>query len=458
MSEEKLIHPTAERTVAAAIVAADERAADLLKQTTPTDYSSSQLRVIVEAVKRLLNGVEPIDTAAIVTECKAIVKEEKLRVAVTADYIEELRQTPTGRAVAYAATVKRMAWLRNFKDMVAWANAELDTLPDPDEMYKAALGRLDWLKPPTSDNRFVYGWDTNEYSGVLAQREAERAKGTIKHFAWPKQWGSWGLHVKRLRPGMVGLLSGPEGSGKTGYLEMIAETWALSHHVVFVHLENAIDYTLDRRMSRHARVPIDVLEDETLTDAQQRAVTEASARIHAFAPSLHYLDASGMTMAEIIAELRGRRDEGLCDAVVLDYLNKVRPSRGQVKLYGTNTFSRQADDLELFKNFCETPDKKIVGFTAAQFNKEGKRGKDRPDGTDIRGSGELMDKVQLAVLLQRTILDNEERDPTGRVLAHKGQKSRVIKVRVEKQNRGGEVDFEQIHLGEFFTIGDRRNV
>ena len=458
MSEEKYIHPTAERTVAAAILAGDERAAEVLKITTPTDYSSPQLRVIVEAVSRLMNGVEPIDTAAIVTECKALVKEQKLRVAVTEEYVQELAKTPTGRAVPYANTVKRMAWLRNFRDTIAWANAELESLPDPDEMYKQAQARLDWLKPPAQGHRFVYGWDTNEYDGVLTRREQERAKGTVAQFVWPKQWASWATHVKRLRPGMVGLLSGPEGSGKTGYLEMIAEEWACNHHVVFVHLENAIDYTLDRRMSRHARVPIEVLEDETLTPHQRKAVADATGRIHTFAPQLHYFDAAGMTMAEIIAELRTRRAEGLCDAVVLDYLNKVRASRGQVKLYGTNGYGRQADDLEQFKNFCETPGQKIVGFTAAQYNKEGKKGSDRASGTDIRGSGELMDKVQLAVLLQRTILDNEERDPTGRVLAHKGQKSRVIKVRVDKQNRGGEVDFEQIHLGEYFTVGEKRHV
>lgn len=450
---EKYIHPTAERTVAAAILAGNESAAELIKVVASSDFSSQPLQIIVEATKRLLNGVEPVDTTAIVTEARALVKELKLRVVLTEEFIEELRKTDTRRAPAYAHTVQRYAWLRKFNDMVAWANTELANLPDPEELYKAAQAQLDWLKPPTQGSRVTYGWDTTSYTTLLDARAQERAKGTAIKLDWP--WPSWNRFVKLLRPGMVGLLSGPEGSGKTGYLEMIAEHWASKAHVVFVHLENSLEYTLDRRMSRYARLPIELLEDDNLTPEQAAIVEVAEKKIAGFAPQLHYIDASGMSMGEIIAMLRSLKSDGLCDAVVLDYLNKVRASRGQVKLFGTNAFSRQADDLEQFKSFCETPGQKIVGLTAAQYNKEGKKGKGRADGTDIRGSGELMDKVQLAILLQRTILEADRVDATRRTIAHKGQKDPVIKVRVEKQNRGAEVDFEQIHRGEFFTVGDK---
>lgn len=450
----ELIHPTAERVVAAAIAQAGNDALDLINVVAPSDFSSTQLSVIVEATANLLSGVEPVDVQAIVTECRHLVKENGYKVTIAEDYVRELLKTDTRRATrGYDQTVKRMAWLRQFKATIDWANAELMSLPDPEEMYKQAIARLDWLKPPTQDNRFVLGWDTIDYEAVLTQRKLEAEQGTAIKYDWPVLWRQWNKHVRTLRPGMVGLISGPEGSGKTGYLEMIAEHWATKCHVVFVHLENAIDYTLDRRMSRHSRVTIDQLESGDLTVEEQRRVRNARQEMHAFTPQLHYFDAAGLTMDQIVSELRTRRDEGLCQAVVLDYLNKVRPSRGQAKLY-REVHDRQADDLDKFKTFCESPGKKIVGFTAAQFNKDGKDNKKRASGTDIRGSGEFMDKVQLAVLIQRTISESEVKDSTGRLIANKGQKNPEIRVRVEKQNRGGEIDFIQIHKGEFFMVGD----
>lgn len=443
-------HPTAELAVAAAML---KEESDLFAIVQPTDFSSPQLRVLTEAVQRLLNGVEPLDAKAILSEARHVAKELKLSVMLNEELITKLQKTDTRRADAYAHTVKRFSWLRQFQETIEWANKELQNYPDPEEMYTHAQERLAWLRPPTNDKRFVFGGDTLHYVDVLTRRQEERKLGRAIRFDFP--WPAWNRHVRTLRPGMLGLLSGPEGSGKSSYLEMIAEHWATKCHVVFVHLENSIEYTLDRRMCRHARLPIELVEDNDLSTEQKEIVCLAEERMMAFAPQLHYLDASGRTMTEIVAELRARRDDGLCDAVVLDYLNKVRSSRGQMKLYGTDGYARQADDLELLKSFCEEPGQKVPGFTAAQFNKEGKQNNGRLSGTNIRGTGEYMDKVQLAVLIQRTITDKPMVDELRRPLTKPGQKDPRIKVRIDKQNRGSEVEFEQIHKGEYFLIGDQ---
>lgn len=92
-------------------------------------------------------------------------------------------------------------------------------------------------------------------------------------------------------------------------------------------------------------MPLQAIEDGALTDEQRTAADKAQATIDCQLPTLHYFDAAGMSAAEIITELRAWVDEGVCQAVYLIYLDKMRPSRAQAKLYGDQIWERQADDV-----------------------------------------------------------------------------------------------------------------
>ena len=453
----ELIHPTAERVAIAGLLKGDSVALDLALILEPTEFSSPVLQVVCEATKRVLRGIEPVDTTSVLALSREVQREWKNNAVITEEFIRGLMLEDSSRAEAYSHTVKRYAYLRAAAEFSTWMQGELTSMPDAEELYAAVSERLQHLRPKGSQSRFVYGWDTVDYEGTLRKREQERKDGTAKVFPWP--WNSWAQGISVLRGGMVGLLAGAEGSGKSSFLEMIAEHWAGFGNVVFVHLENNQEYTEDRRMVRAARLPgltIEVLEGETLSKEQRRAVAEGGDRISEYAGNLHYYDASGQTMAEIIRELEARVDEGVCDAVVLDYLNKVRPSRGQVKAYDRG-FDRMADDLEQFKTFLEQ--KRVVGMTAAQLKKAGKDKDGRLDSTDIRGSGELADKSQLIVMLQRGVLETDMYDPTGRLIAKAGEDKPVVSVRVEKQNRGRKgIEFEQKYKGYWFLVEDKDNV
>lgn len=453
----ELIHPTAERVTVAGLLRGDELSFQLAQQVEADEFSSPQLRVIVEATKRVLRGIEPVDTQSVMAASREVLQEWGLSTHITEEFIHGLMLEDTARAEPYSHTVKRMAYLRAAADFSQWMQGELTSMPDAEELYAEVSERLQLLKPKGSKQRFVYGWDTVDYESTLRKREQERKDGTLKVFPWP--WDSWADGINILRPGMVGILSGAEGSGKTSYLEMIAEHWARFGNVVFVHLENNQEYTEDRRMVRAACMPgltIEALESETLSAAQRKEIQAAGDYIAEYAGQLHYYNAAGQTMAEILRELSTRYDEGICDAVVFDYLNKVRPSRGQVKAYDRG-FDRMADDLEQFKNWLE--EKRVVGMTAAQMNKQGKRENGRLDSTAIRGSGELADKAQLVVMLQRDVLEKDMLSPTGELIARAGEDKPVVNVRVEKQNRGRKgIEFEQKYKGYWFLVEDKDGV
>jgi hypothetical protein len=157
-----------------------------------------------------------------------------------------------------------------------------------------------------------------------------------------------------------------------------------------------------------------------------------------------------MSMGEVVNELRRRHAEGVCDAVVLDYLNKVKASRGQVRQFVNSSDDRRADDMDQLKTFCEQ--KGVVAITAAQYNKEGKKGEGRKRSWDIRGSGELADKAQWVVLLDREVLEEDQYDKKGNLTAKAGEDSPLVKVRVDKQNRGKKGDFEQVYKGEYYLV------
>lgn len=54
-------------------------------------------------------------------------------------------------------------------------------------------------------------------------------------------------------------------------------------------------------------------------------------------------------MERTTAELRRLHAEGECNVVVLDYLEKATPSQRQLKMFGTNLYQREADNVEQLK-------------------------------------------------------------------------------------------------------------
>jgi hypothetical protein len=379
--------------------------------------------------------------------------KQRIQPADLADLDAGANQKAT-RAALYGNTIKRLAWLRRAGDFAYWLVQELQTRPDPADLFLEAQESWQMLSPKTADSRFVYGWDTvKQHSEELRRRVTDYQAGQRIVFDWP--WATWNQRIRPLRAGMVGILAAPDGMGKTTYLEQLAEHWAQhGFQVVYVHLEDALDYKKDRRMARHAHVPMDALEDGSLSKAQIMQIRDAEQRMAEWAGNLHYYDAAGEPMAGIVRELESRVREGVCQVVVFDYLDKVRASRSQSKLYGDNTWERQADDMEALKTFAER--NHVVVMTATQGNKSMQEA-----GTQtrkaIQGSGQKSQKAQLVLILTRDLVgDNGLYNANGTCIAEAGEYSPFVKIRIDKQNRGRTGQFEQVLIGEHFAVRDKK--
>jgi replicative DNA helicase len=450
----ELTHPTAERCVLIAMRRGNsEDAVYLADELQANDFADPHHLLAFQSMVNILRGTDPLDDSAILAESFQVAKDMKLKVKLDAGWLAELDGEHL-RAKAYAAVIKRYSWMRSAGEFAYWWIQKIQDHADPDLFFAEAQEKMQTLQPPTKNNRFVYGWDTvGAHKADIAQRVADKQAGKVSPYLWP--WASWNHQVRPLRPGMLGLIAAADGVGKSTYLEMVAEHWATGGlHVVYVHLEDALDYKMDRRLARWARIPLQVIEDGTQSEEQQAVIAKAQEKLDRNLPTLHYFDAAGMSMSEITTELKARVDEGVCQAVVLDYLDKVQPSRTQAKLFGDQIWERQGNDVEMLKTFAEKNHLPVM--TAAQGNKNMQKTTGTRTRKDITGSGAKTQKAQLVAILTRDIVGEEGLlDGDGELIAAPGEYSPFVDVRIDKQNRGKTgLTMTQFLIGQFFDVRD----
>ena len=317
---------------------------------------------------------------------------------------------------------------------------------DPDELRQWLLDNLARMGGGADAEQALMTWPDSFdiYDEILARRaefatlpEAER-----RLLDW--KWGSWNAFIDPLEPGLLAVLSAGDGMGKTIYAEELAEHWAQKRNrVVFVHYELNRAIMLDRRTARHTSIPRRDLKSGKLTPDQAARVRLVRPKLLAWDGFITYLHTPGWNMSRTVAELRRLRAEGQCDVVVLDYLEKTAPSTHQIKLFGSNVYQREADNVEQIKNFAEATETPVLMLT--QMSKAGKTTSfDNIDRTGMRGAGEKSEKANIVVLLHREHTDEGY--------------SNTVDVRVDKNTVGATGTFQQYMEPEYFRVADIQRV
>lgn len=449
-----LVNHEAETSILAAMLQSEDLALALLKQVEENNFFDPRRKVVFTAIHRLIMGIEPMNRENILAECKAVAVEldKKNPAKITNEFLDSLRGNVQD-AVRSASLVHRLAWLRGAADYAHWLVNSLQMNPDPNELYADAQSRWQILAPEKKDGATLYGWDTVKYGKDLAiLRKEEAATGKNRRFDWP--WDTWNKFVRPGIAGWVGVLAAPDGVGKSTYLEWIAEHWAKKgNKTVLVHLEDNHEYKINRRKARLSRVPLDVIEDGTTTPEQDWAIEEGERSISEWVANLHYTHLPDASMADVLAELQKLVDEGQCECVVLDYIDKCEADRRQMQLYGKDgQYAREGDNMNRFKNFCEK--NKIPGFTATQGNKSMQEQGKIQTRQAIDGSGKKSQRAQLVIILTRDIVGATGLWDGNQLIAKEGDYSPIATLRIDKQNRGITTTFHQIFRGECYRIGD----
>jgi replicative DNA helicase len=274
------------------------------------------------------------------------------------------------------------------------------------------------------------------------ERQASLPPEQRKVLTWP--WESWRKLIDPLEEGMLGVITAPDGAGKTMYAESLAEHWAEHQNkVVFVHYELNRRLMMLRRTARHTGITVRDMKAGRLTEEQKAEIKRVRPRLLAWDGYITYLHTPGWSMERTVAELRRLHAEGQCDVAVIDYLEKAGASRRQLQMYGSNAYQREADNVEQLKNFAEITETPTLMI--AQMSKAGKGEKfDKVDRTDMRGAGEKSDKANLVVIIKR------ERTEDGY--------SNFVQGLVDKNTMGSCGTFEQFMQPEYFRVADIKKV
>lgn len=311
---------------------------------------------------------------------------------------------------------------------------------DPEDMFKFVTEMLAHLGAGENDAAMTWkeSFDFSERMLAEYERLAGIPEDQRKQLLFP--WQSWRNLIDPLEPGMLGVITAPDGQGKTIYAESIAEYWARNkNRVVFVHYELNRKLMMLRRIARHVSIQTRELKSGKMTQAQKQQIADMRERLESWDGYITYLHTPGWTMEKTVAELRRLSAEDQCDVVVLDYLEKASASKRQLQMFGTNIYQREADNVEQLKTFAEMTEIPVVMI--AQMSKEGKTTTfNKIDRSGMRGAGEKSDKANLVVMLKR------ERDNEGY--------SNEVEVLIDKNTMGSTGSFKQIMQPEFFRVQD----
>ncbi len=348
-----------------------------------------------------------------------------------------LNQTPSAVYAAHYAGLVQQAAARRRLLAVASQIAQLAYTAEPATVVTQGTALLSAAVRSVTTESFL-SWDESFgfWNDQQLERAAEYASGK------PKLTLPWGClsFVRPLRGGTLLAVTAGSSVGKTAFAENLAEFWARrGFQVLFAHFELSHQVMLDRRMARWSGEPLEVIERGELTARMQ----QADDNILAWPGKVHYQECSGWSIGRLLTEARRRRQAGQCDVLILDYFNKASLELAQ----GMNVTTARGLMVEALKTFAEREAAPVV--VLAQLSKEGKR-QERKTGADIRDTGEIEDKCNLLITLDRPILNGPLLFGNRTIPA--GKRSPHTKVRVDKQTIGDTGEKELIFIGERFMF------
>lgn len=443
--------PGAEQAVLGSALIDPDAAMRLCSLIEAGDFFTERNQWIYAAICELSHEGAPVDYVSL---SDRLDRNGKLDEVGGMAYLADItNQTPTSIYIDhYASIVKRHAQVRRYisfasslMEMAYGAHTPEDLFAFIEENKRALQPAAREGASQTWEESFTHYWQ------VLEERAAQSATGG-RPSTYP--WQSWNNMIDPAEPGLPILISGDTGTGKTVFLEVLADWWAMQGiNVNFAHFELNRAIMGDRRMVRHSGVSRSKLASGILTPEEEKRVRDAENRLLNWKGQITYTHCPGWSMDQLAVEVGDNHDKGLCDALVMDYLDKCEPSPRQRREFGNHLQHRIGNDTEVFKSLVES--RSIYSVTAAQLNKEGKKATFAGlSKADIANSSERIDKVNVIALIYRAAANVDEYNERGDLVANAGDPSRHVMVKIDKNTLGQRGVLDMIMAPERFDVRD----
>lgn len=412
----------------------------------PDDFGVQRCADLYRVLLSLFDAQMPYDTVLILDEAR------KLSLDLDVSFVVDCQSAANSSLYAehYAGIVKQYQEKRKHLAIATEYAKRIYSGERPEEITA-------WLQAAMAGGAVRDKSSMSTAESLVRQRELiekwESPENAEELERWSWKWGKWNQLINPATKGMLAVVMAPDGVGKSVIAEEQAEHWALQgNKVVFFHFELDKDVMITRRLSRWSGLTYRQLVTNRLTAEQRRIRNEVEEKIQAWFGHIEYVHCPGWDIDRVINRARSLQQQGLCDAIVLDYFQKIQPSPRQQRNRWSET-KVEEDTVEQLKIFSES-DPGCRVLMLAQFNKEGKkRSAGNLDRTAGRGAGAITEKANLVVLLHREKLEGGKYGAGGVEIVPPGGYDNEATVKVDKNTLGGTGEFNQ-YSNSFFGWTD----
>lgn len=369
----------AQQSVLGAMLIDPETVGPMLHQLTPEDFIEGRYRAVFQAIKRLHGQGKPVEPLTVNEALGGNYREilaHILEVTVTSANAEE-----------YARVCRELS--------VRIRTAELgERLAEAPEDYHAVLDKLNRLACEKPGVRVT---DLKQCYEEFLDRHAEGKQPA--YFTWGIPALDDRIYVE---PGDFIVLGGYPSTGKTALALQMAFHIAKDRRTGYFYYENNDKKLFDRIVSARSLVSFGKIKRYDLQEEDFAQIVAVQGTLTA--PQLEFIDASGMTAADI-RSMALSRHYGL---VIVDYLQKIPGSRERRAPGDFERVTEVSSDLQSLGKQTG-----IAVLALSQLTRPEKGKKPVPGMHSFRQSGQIEQDADVALLLYK----EDEKDPkTGRVL------------------------------------------
>jgi len=193
--------------------------------------------------------------------------------------------------------------------------------------------------------------------------------------------------------------------GKTAWAISCAADWVtkMDLKVIIFALEMSRSQMMRRVLAHQSRVNSNTIKYGEMTDEQSTRVTNVwNERME---KNLHIVEGS-QTSGDIAAEISRRRADGGVDVVIVDYLQKIRPTNLRQSMYESVTYA--SNDLKAISQNLGVP-----VMALAQLSRDSAKVGKRPSLPDLRQSGEIEQDASIVAFIHRPEYYGEDMMESG---------------------------------------------
>lgn len=378
----------AEYAILMALMIAPNKALEL--DLEPRHFAVTEAAAMYAAIRGLLADGKPVDPLTL--------RDRGVPLA----FVSEISRGASGSpaSVGYYADAIKRGWKRRELDRLGRELCESANQreADPDQLASRLIVELTELSREVEG--FEYGMDQ------LMTRMLERIDRRVMQFKSGKTVGvpfgflKWDQTLGGLQPARLYVLGGRPKMGKTAFAVCgIMNAARRGYKVGFASAEMSADECADRFAAIVAGVDADKISRGALSDADCRAITDAS-RVIAKLP-IRILDLPACRPADIMRQARAWKLQHGLDLLVVDYLQRLKPDA-------------KADrrDLEVGE-MCRAHKSaakalNIPVLLLAQLSRDLERRENkRPVMADLRDSGEIEQEADVIAFVYRDCVYND---------------------------------------------------